>query len=240
MKPIIGLTPFVNRDNRNISIKNSYINAVIKSGGIPIILPLTNYNSIFDMIVEYINGIIFTGGHDINCCYCSKECKECKDYNSIKDNMDILDENEFYLLRKCVEVDKPVLGICRGCQLINMFDGGTLYEDIPTEFKSDIVHLQSKPDYETSHEVVISSDSRFYNKIKITKLLVNSFHHQGIKVLGSHLKPIAKSYDGLVEGVEMLDSKFIMGVQWHPECLYEYDYASRCIFKMFIDSCLKN
>lgn len=235
MKPKIGLTPFVNGDDEQLSVRYSYVNAVIKSGGIPVILPLTDDYSILDMICEYIDGIIFTGGHDINSIYYKKD----KYDDSINNDVDMRDKNELHLLRKFVKLDKPVLGICRGCQLINVFDGGALYKDIPTELGSSVIHEQCKPYDKISHEVLLSKESRLYNEVKSENLFVNSIHHQGIKLLGNNLKSVAKACDGLVEAVEMLNARFVMGVQWHPEWLYEYDYASRCIFKMFIDSCYK-
>ena len=121
-------------------------------------------------------------------------------------------------------------------QLLNVVCGGTLYQDIPSQVDTHIIHKQKKPYNKETHEVYIASPSKLYDKLKKKKISVNTLHHQCIKELGRDVIPIAYALDDIVEAIEIIDAKFALGVQWHPEFLYENDQNSKKIFELFIES----
>ena len=136
-----------------------------------------------------------------------------------------------------MELDMPILGICRGIQFINAALGGTLWQDIPSQFSDTVSHCQ-KPPYDVPiHEVNIKQDSPLHNLLKADITLVNSYHHQGIRELSSALLPMAKAPDGLIEAVCAPKQKFLWAVQWHPEFSYPKDKNSKLIFREFIRHC---
>lgn len=132
--------------------------------------------------------------------------------------------------------DKPILGICRGIQFINVALGGKLYQDLPTQKPSSIEHHQQPPYDRPIHEVVLIKDTPLWNCLQIERMKVNSYHHQAIKELAKTLRVTAMSADGLIEAVNMPSHRFMWAVQWHPEFSYKTDINSRKIFKSFVDS----
>ncbi len=153
--------------------------------------------------------------------------------NTIRDKM------EFYILRKAIDSDKPVLGICRGIQFINAALGGTLYQDIKLQHPSKVEHHQNPPYNIPVHVVSVNVDSPLHKCLNADKLQVNSYHHQAVKQIAPNLKVMATSEDGLTEAVYMPGHRFIWGVQWHPEFSYTTDENSRKIFRAFIDAMIE-
>ena len=175
---------------------------------------------------------MLTGGHDIDpALYHEDKSSKCGEINHIRDHMDL------YLLKRAIELDKSVLGICRGVQLMNVYYGGTLYQDLPSEHKSNTEHHMHSPYDRAVHEVSISDKSLLETILGKDKIQVNSYHHQAIKALGAELKIAAISEDNLIEAVFSDKHKFLLGVQWHPEFLYDVDENSKRIVKAFVQSC---
>lgn len=228
-KPIIGVMPLWDEEKNSIWMIPGYMNGIIESGGLPIILPLTDDETILNQAIEICDGFLFTGGQDVS--------PELYGENAKYDDIipcSMRDRMEKYILDKSIELNKPVLGICRGIQFINAALGGTLYQDIPTETNSEIEHHQTPP-YDTPvHEVVIETDSPLFTLSQTKNLAVNSYHHQGIKDLSPKLKCMARATDGLIEAVYMPDQKFVWAVQWHPELSYKSDMQNAKIFDTFI------
>ena len=139
-------------------------------------------------------------------------------------------------MKKMFKLDKPILGICRGMQLLNVVCGGTLYQDIPSQIDTEIIHKQGKPYDKGTHEVYIKKHSKLYNKLQKDKICVNTLHHQCVKDLGKDVMPVAVAPDDIVEAIEIAGCKFALGVQWHPEFLYKNDENSRKIFELFIEA----
>ena len=160
------------------------------------------------------DGFIFTGGQDVEPkLYSERKISACGECSPERDAMEVL------LLDHIIELDKPILGICRGIQLINAALSGTLWQDIPSQFSDMVPHCQ-KPPYDVSiHEVSIEHSSPLYDLLKTDTIPVNSYHHQGIHELSSALLPMAKAADGLIEAVYAPNKKFLWAVQWHPEFL---------------------
>lgn len=235
MKPLIGILSNITLPNENTTLNiervfvgKTYIEAVEKSGGIPIVVPVNTNEENIRKIIEVVDGIIISGGVDVNPVLYNEEPIEELGYI----HPDI-DEFDLLAIKIAIELKKPIFGICRGAQIINVALGGSLYQDI-SYAKSYLKHFQEAKSYVGTHYIEVVDNSVLY-EILGKKILVNSYHHQSIKELGKGLKPIAYSKDGIVEAIQGNDDKFILGVQWHPEMMASYDENMLGIFKMFIE-----
>lgn len=245
MKPIILITSYhVGQDELNekkvrgkteqdISICTwDYINAVMLSGGTPLVMPNIEGEDNIDVIVKLADGILFSGGEDVHPKYFNEEI--------IADNMTMCDKRdrfEMQLAKKVLPSDIPVLGICRGMQLLNIAAGGNIYQDIAMQYSTDLKH--SNPQSRKSdiiHKVKLLGDTRLSSFYGSGLKGVNSFHHQAVKDLAPMLKASAYSVDGLLEAYEMEGERFFVGVQWHPEMLFEKYPKEIKLFNDFIES----
>lgn len=228
-KPLIGIVPLVDREKESYWMLPGYMNGIEQSGGIPVMLPLTSDKAELKQLADICDGFLFTGGQDVSPSvyneHPSKMCGECCIER---------DEMEAELFGLAFEMDKSVLGICRGIQFINTIMGGTLYQDLPSEHPSEIEHHQQPPYDIPCHAVNISAGSKLYNLLKKDTIMVNSYHHQAIKELAQGTAPMAVSEDGLIEALNVPLKSFIWAVQWHPEFSYNVDENSRSIFSEFI------
>ncbi|MDG5787126.1 gamma-glutamyl-gamma-aminobutyrate hydrolase family protein [Evansella sp. AB-P1] len=232
-KPMIGVLPLYDEEKESYWMLPGYMKGIELAGGIPVMLPLTMDVEIIESIVHSFAGFLFTGGHDVDpLMYGEREELFCGDICGERDRMEEL------LFQMVVEMDKPAFGICRGIQLFNALLGGTLYQDIPTQYQTNIqVNHKQKPPYDhPAHCVFIDKESPLYEILQKDSLYVNSYHHQGIKALSKDLTPMAKAEDDLIEGVYMPNKKFVLAVQWHPEFDYKEESSSR-LFKAFVDGC---
>ena len=191
-------------------------------------LPLTSEEETIDILLGTIQGILLTGGHDVcPSTYGEDKIPQCGATCRERDKM------EHILLGRALGRDIPVLGICRGIQFINVFLGGSLYQDLPTQRPSCTEHHQ-KPPYDVPvHELELMDNSGLFRLLNRKSLSVNSYHHQAIKEKARPLKIMAVADDGIIEAVEMTDKKFVWGIQWHPEFSYKSDENSRLIFEEF-------
>ena len=214
--PLIGVTPLWDVERQSVWMLPDYLDGIKAAGGIPVVLPIAMSETDAERIVETFNGFLFTGGQDVS------SCPE-------------RDKEETLLLQKALEADKPILGICRGLQFINVFLGGTLWQDLPSQHPSVIVHRQGKPYGVPTHQVSISGELQSLLGKDI--LDVNTLHHQAVKDLGNGLTPMAVAPDGLIEAVRLQDKRFVWAVQWHPEYLFKTDKDSLAIFSCFVEHC---
>lgn len=232
-KPLIAVTPQYDAKNNRIFISLNYLEAVEKSGGVPVLLHLTDEERHIDEMAKRFDGFLFTGGPDVAPTFYGQETEPfCE---TICDRRDSL---EIKLMQKALALDKPVFGICRGCQLLNVVLGGTLYQDIPTQLapETKTTHRAVPPGMST-HAVTITEDTILYELFGKKEATVNSYHHQGIRNLASSLKPLARSPDGLIEAVHQPEKRFVLGVQWHPDSLWRTDPDSLKLFKTFVERC---
>ncbi|MCD7778341.1 MAG: gamma-glutamyl-gamma-aminobutyrate hydrolase family protein [Clostridiales bacterium] len=231
MKPVIGVTPLFDSGRDSIWMVPGYMEGITAAGGIPLILPLKADKNDIEEIFSLCGSFLFTGGNDVNPeIYGEKLTSDCVDINKDRDSL----ETELFGL--CLKYDKPVLGICRGIQLMNALLGGTLYKDLPKEHPTDIDH-HMKPPYDVPcHSVTILKNTPLHKLLKKDSLEVNSYHHQAVKTLAPALSPMAVSEDGLTEAVYMPDKKFIQAVQWHPEFMFEKSPDQLALFKKIVDN----
>lgn len=231
MKPIIGV--FAEIDNEfNTRVQNPYIHAIERSAGIPILFPYVRDGETIELLVDICDGFFFTGGADIDPKRYGEEATE-----SIGDIQEYRDEFEFQVFEKVINTSKPILAICRGSQLVNVALGGTLYQDIPSEMKTNISHRQNEPKFSYSHDVRIIVNTPLYEMMGNERIKANSFHHQAIKTLGKGLEIMAVADDGIIEAVYSSGKQYIRAYQWHPERLFKIDAQSRKIFENFIHAC---
>lgn len=247
MRPTIGITTnYVDRkeckdgkrqrgmDNQDLLMSTVDYSAIVKqAGGLPLLIPILALET-DEFIVDYINsidGLILSGGPDIDPSLYGQQPKE-----GLKDTVIKRDQFELKLLKYALKTNTPVLGICKGIQLINVFFGGQLYQDLGNEWESKINHCGSfKDKTKVIHEVTFQEESELFKIFKTNKIKVNSFHHQGISIVGDDLIPIAFSEDQLVEGVIYKKSPYILGIQWHPEMMFENHKEQLNLMKYFIN-----
>lgn len=233
-KPLIGLTPSHDTDTDDLKMRPTYMAAVTASGGIPVILPFTAKEEDLKQLIHTLDGFLFTGGPDVHPFYFGEETHPaCGNVSSQRDLL------ELSLLPLILEAKKPLLGICRGIQVINIGLGGTIFQDIKSQLKEDhpIAHQQPFAFKLPSHTVTLSADSKLA-QISCTKTLhVNSMHHQAVKTIAPGLTVCGRSKDHLVEAVEMPDYPYLIAVQWHPEYLWEEQEPARRLFESFVNAC---
>ena len=226
---LIGLS--VNHKEGTSRIADAYVNAVVNAGGAPVLIPLTNDSRVLDEILSKIDGLILSGGGDIHASFFNESVHPSVESCDLE-----RDSYELYVIRKAVEKQMPVLGICRGQQALNVALGGSLIQDIPSQLpESTIRHNQAEERHIATHDVRIDPSSKLYQWLKQETIPVNSFHHQAVKNLAPGLETAATSEDGIIEAVESTEGKSILGVQWHPENLaIAGDDTMRTLFRHLV------
>lgn len=224
MKPKIGITSKYDNSQGVNTISPYYAKAVEEAGGLPLILPYTRDPSLIEEYADNLDGILFSGGSNI--CPTHYGDKIQSNCGYIEYERDLF---ELYLCKTAAEKNKPLLGICRGCQLITVAYGGTLIQHKEG-------HDQTEDKHVTKHTVNIAENTLLYSILNTDRTEVNSFHHQTVKNTGD-LSSAAFSDDGSVEAVYMPGKKFILGVQWHPERMYQFNIHAKLIFDSFISCC---
>lgn len=228
-KPIIGVVPLYDDEKDSYWMLPGYMQGIEAAGGIPVMLPMTADDNALSQLVSLVDGILLTGGHDVSpALYGEEKSPACGESCAVRDEM------EPKLLEFALAADKPVFGICRGIQLLNAALGGTLYQDLPTEYPSGVDHHMTPPYDRAVHTVRIVADTPLAALVGKETLGVNSYHHQAVKTLSDKLLPAAYSEDGLVEAAYMPDKRFVLAVQWHPEFSYRTDEDSQKLLAAFV------
>lgn len=231
MKPFIGIITDIDNDYTT-HLAHDYVKAVEASGGTPVLIPYIESIDNLNSLISLCNGFIFTGGGDVNPKFYNQErSKLCEPPQIARDEFEI----KFF---NCIKnSSKPILCICRGMQLLNVILGGDLYQDIPSELSTPILHKQIQGKHETSHKVNLLPNTPLSKIINKNHIAVNSFHHQAIKSLATELKTMAVSDDGIIEAVYAANHPYLVGYQWHPERLIDTEENNKFIFLDFINKC---
>ncbi len=231
MKPIIAILGAID-DDKTVTLQNTYTRAIEASGGLPLIIPYTENEESLAQYVKICDGFLFSGGCDIEPRKFGEDTlTECGKIQLYRDYI------ELEIFKRAFNEKKPIMGICRGIQLINVALGGTLYQDIPTQISTDIPHRQTEQKNQPSHSVKILSDTPLMELVARERMTANSFHHQSIKALGEGLEVMALSDDGIIEAVYFNGENYILAYQWHPERLFDTDSDNKALFDNFITSC---
>lgn len=232
-RPLIGVLPLYDETKESIWMVPGYLECLQKAGALPIILPQTLDEQDVEQMIGECSGFMFTGGHDVNpALYGEQPLPECGVWNDERDRL------ETALFNACWERDIPMFGICRGIQFFNAVTGGTLYQDLPSQRDSRIGHAMKPPYDRVCHQVQVLRNTPLMALLGTETLGVNSYHHQAIKKLSNEFREMARSEDGLVEGIYAPSKRFVWGIQWHPEFCYRTDANAQSIVEEFVRHCL--
>ena len=232
-KPLIGVTPSLDQETKDSTCRPTYLAAIRHAGGIPVILPLKADKEDLEQLVETLDGFLFTGGPDIHPFYFGEETHEkCGNVSPERDQM------ELALLPLVMAAKKPVLGICRGLQLVNVAFGGSLYQDLSYKNPDHMLHSQKQNRDYLIHQVTMDADSHLASILGAEPVYTNTMHHQCVKEPGKGLKITAHTADGIPEAMETDGGQFIL-VQWHPEELQDSEPRMRGLFKNLIEKASK-
>ena len=232
--PWIGLPTEMNLSGSRQFLDYGYSEAIAETGGMPVLIPLLENTRYLQPVVESLDGILLTGSHsDVDpALYDAQQSDACATPQPIRDRMD------FFLLQTAIRCRIPVFAICYGFQSLNVFFGGSLIQDIPTQLDTPIRHNSSDDKDLPGHEIEITPGSVLEQIAGGTEAIVNSYHHQAVERLGQNLKVIARAPDGIVESVfHTNQDHWILGVQWHPERSFTSDSFSRKLFENFLARC---
>lgn len=208
--PLIGISTDISP--KRTAVNTAYVQSVILSGGIPYMIPVTDNVEILRQIVSRLDGIVFTGGEDIQPMYYGDlPYEKLEEVSPARDTFDLM------VLKMAADRNIPILGICRGLQLMNVAFGGTLYQDLPTQHPSSVNHRQKESGTTPTHPISIIKESKLAEITGQEVLQVNTFHHQAIRELAPGFKITAWAPDSIAEAIEAYPIRQMIGVQFHPE-----------------------
>ena len=235
MRPLIGVTSLWDDVKSCGWMWQNYLELIWDAGGMPMVLPLNVSPEAIHEAVVRCDGFLFTGGQDIAPSYFDSRCPQyCQKPALVRDAV------EFALFDAARNAHKPIFGICRGMQLINVAMGGTLIEDIPNQVGSRTEHRYVTPGTPTMHEVDVLGESYLFKACAEQVITVNSFHHQAVDRIAPTLNVIARcSTDQTVEAVQANGDDFLVAVQWHPERIYQGRPENLRLVEFFIEAAQK-
>ena len=238
MKPVIGVTPDFNAGDRQewggkeptYFLRARYVRAIEELGGVPVILPLVADRAARRRLLQGIDGLLLTGsGPDLDpTLYGERQRYTFPVVAQRRSNF------ELDLVRLAIRNHIPTLAICGGMQTMNVACGGSLYQDIAAQVNAGLQHRQATPAIQVSHSISITPGSLLNRIVKRTRMRVNSSHHQSVKAVGRTLMPSAIAPDGIIEAIEHPAHPFFLGLQWHPEFLFERHLLHRRLFQTFL------
>lgn len=210
-------------------IAQDYLEAVWQAGGIPLLIPVDHDKTRALKMLDMADGLILSGGNDIAPNrYGEAQTQSCNLPDPVRDEMEIL------MCRRALETDMPILGICRGMQILNVTQGGTLYQDLEKAGYPPHSCFTSKKNVPV-HPVTIKKESLLAQITGQNRIRVNSFHHQAVKEIGADLTAAAISGDGVTEAVTMAQKAFVLAIQWHPEMMQD-DPSQQKIIRALINA----
>lgn len=233
-KPVIGLCSSYEKNEKTdrIFLMENYLDAIRHFGGIPVVIPATAGEEEQAMLLDLCDGLVLTGGNDI-----APDLYGEPVWNDTVEPAPERDAGEKRLCDLALTRKLPILGICRGLQFLNVYFGGTLYQDIPTQYVTAVLHRMEEPYHRCCHGCLPEMDSPLCALVGQREIGVNSHHHQAVKDVAPGLKVMGRCGDGIVEALWKPDEKFLWAVQWHPEKIWDIEPSSAKVFEAFIEAC---
>jgi len=232
--PLIGVTTSITIDKtpERAYVNSAYLSAVQQAGGVPVVLPPQLSAASLTRLARGLDGVLLTGGGDIDPAAFGEA-----PHHTVYEVAPSRDTLETAVVGIALERRLPILAICRGIQLLNVALGGTLFQDVATEPGTGLAHGQQEPRDQPTHKVRVVPESQLAETLGADELEVNSMHHQSVKALGNGLTAVAWAPDEIIEGIELDDrSRFVVGVQWHPEEMVRHSDAARRLFAALVRS----
>ncbi len=229
-KPLIGIACSFNSKENQYNMGITYVESVKKAGGIPVLLTFVKGDAVAEL-VEHLDGLLLSGGPDMDPSFFGEEPHPR--LGGISPERDVFESE---ICREAMNRGIPILGICRGCQLINIVAGGNIFQDIPSQVSGAIKHGQDAPRWHASHSARLRPGTKLAAIMGEDTIRVNSYHHQSVKDVAPNWLVSAVATDGVIEAIEDTTHPFRLGIQWHPECFYEYT-AFDALFQAFIGAC---
>lgn len=227
MKPVIGILGSFNEKDQFIFLNDRYWNAVLRSGGYPILLPYADSAETAADMLSRIDGLLFAGGDDINPSFYNEQTLPC--CGDLTPRRDI---SEQFYVHAWDQTDLPCFGICRGIQALNVFLGGSLWQDIPSQVPNSVQHRKAV------HNIRIKEGTLLSTLAESSEAEVNSYHHQAVKECAPSVIPLAWSPDNIVEAIGFVNHRNAIAVQHHPELTMEAKLSSN-LFSWFIKEASK-
>ena len=237
MKPLIGILahpPYTFEKNPFNQISCNYTDSIYQAGGIPIIIPQIDDENLLKECADKIDGLLIPGGIDVNPMMYHENPLPHLGTTSTQ-----YDKWECHMIETCEKKQMPILGICRGMQILNVFHGGTLWQDLSYRKENAFLHNQTEDRGYASHSIDLVEKS-YLESIFGKKLDVNSFHHQAVKDVAKNFVVSAYAEDGVIEGIEDPTYPYLVGVQWHPEGFVRTSGVMMPLFKDFVMHCKKD
>ena len=231
-RPAIGITiGYDLRRAATFQLRQDYVRSVERGGGLPLLLAPGRTDDVPELLGR-MQGLLLSGGSDVDPTLYGEER-----HSSVTQVIRERDDFELALVREALDRDLPILAICRGHQVLNVATGGTLIQDIPFQIAGAVDHDPERERGTATHEVAVGPGTKLRAILGRERVAVNSFHHQAVKETGRSLVVSARSVpDGVVEGIEAPDRRFVIGVQWHPEDFWNQPESFQPLFGAFVQA----
>lgn len=232
MKPRIGVTCSLGEGTPDrYTLSARYVDAIAAAGGVPVLLPAMTIDDV-QVFAAGLDGLLVPGGGDIDPIYWGEEPRVENGWID-----PVADAFEIAIIQHFLAHGRPILGICRGMQALNVAAGGDIHQDLYQATGTSLQHQQKAPAWHGTHEVHIETQSLLHQTVGLVRLRVNSFHHQAVRRVAPGFVACAQAEDGVIEAIERAGSGFVVGVQWHPERMLPACHASQRLFAAFVAAC---
>ena len=234
--PLIGISGSIDSEEKKHFLLRDYMRSVADAGGVPLLLSLDMTAAELLACVDGLDGLMLAGGNDV-----SPERFGQEPDPALGEVSPLRDALEMRAIRAFLQAEKPIFGICRGIQSLNVALGGDLWQDVPTGYRREdgglpVPHQQTAPGSVPCHDVAITEGSLLRRVVGADRLAVNSFHHQAVRRVAPGCRICAIGEDGVIEGIELPGPGFVLAVQWHPERMTPADPAARKLFEAFVEA----